>query len=392
MEDKERFYKVATRVSQAKEKLDEDSPFFGTLISHLRFCFAPCGTAYTDMKDIVFDVGFVEGLSDSELRFVFLHEVLHCALKHCIRGWAMNGEIYNIACDIVVNSLIMEAMGEEFVSINGHELMHLAPDGKEGREYTAEQVYSMILREGYDGICKKYGNGTLDDHDVWDIDETSIMEDLWERYVRKAVNRCGKGSSGIPLGICRQIEEIVGTPDADWRQLLHDYIRQDRADYGFSPPDRRYSTNDIILPAFNEQSEGTKIDNIWFFIDTSGSVCDKAVSKALYELRQAAEQVDNMSGYVCFFDTKVSEPVAFENADELTDIKAVGGGGTSFESVFRYINQMDNGSKPWVTVIITDGYGVFPSEEAAEDIPVIWLITDSDVKPPWGEVVYIKSE
>ena len=37
-------------------------------------------------------------------------------------------------------------------------------------------------------------------------------------------------------------------------------------------------------------------------------------------------------------------------------------------------------------VIFTDGYAKFPEEEMAMNIPVLWLISNEHVTPPWGKV------
>lgn len=90
-------------VSAARARLVQRHPFFGKLLLRLRYRFAPCGTACTDMENIIFDIDFLGKLSDSELEFVLLHEVMHCVLQHCLRGKGKINLIYNIACDIVVN-------------------------------------------------------------------------------------------------------------------------------------------------------------------------------------------------------------------------------------------------------------------------------------------------
>ena len=44
---------------------------------------------------------------------------------------------------------------------------------------------------------------------------------------------------------------------------------------------------------------------------------------------------------------------------------------------------------PVSIVILTDGYAPFPPERMAMDIPVLWLINNEDVTPPWGKVARI---
>ena len=107
-----------------------------------------CNTAYTDGYAIRFSPAFLEELNNQELDFVMMHEIMHIALKHCFRGVQTNPELFNIACDIVVNSNILYSNHMNFNSITLRKYgtaMHLAPDGKEGYLYTAEEVYNMLI-------------------------------------------------------------------------------------------------------------------------------------------------------------------------------------------------------------------------------------------------------
>ena len=41
---------------------------------------------------------------------------------------------------------------------------------------------------------------------------------------------------------------------------------------------------------------------------------------------------------------------------------------------------------PSFLIIITDGYGKFPDEKVASGVPVLWLINNDEVQPPWGKI------
>jgi hypothetical protein len=45
---------------------------------------------------------------------------------------------------------------------------------------------------------------------------------------------------------------------------------------------------------------------------------------------------------------------------------------------------------PSCIIILTDGGAPFPQEHLAQDIPVLWLIDNDQVEPPWGKVARIK--
>ena len=122
--------------------------FYGLLLMHMIYAVSEeIETACTDGVRITFGIDFLDSLSDSELDFVMMHEILHVVLQHCFRGDVEDPEAYNIAADIVVNSNIMLENGMKASSITLSKYgiaMHVAPDGKEGHEYTAEQVYAML--------------------------------------------------------------------------------------------------------------------------------------------------------------------------------------------------------------------------------------------------------
>ena len=84
--DRNQMNTLALRLLNLRAAIIKEYPFFGRLLLRLPFGFEECGTAYTDMRKIVFDPAFADELSDAELRFVMLHECMHCVLNHCIRG------------------------------------------------------------------------------------------------------------------------------------------------------------------------------------------------------------------------------------------------------------------------------------------------------------------
>lgn len=377
---------LSRRMTELRTQLLRDYPFYGRLLLHLQVGYAACGTAYTDMKHIVFDPEFASALPDKELKFVLLHEVMHCVLCHCTRGKNLRPRLYNIACDIVVNSLILETIGQEDFQVYEEPVLHLTPIGTEGREHSAEQVYEMLLHTPEEESQRGYGVNGFDIHDVWDGLSSPALADAWGQYVREAAAAMGEGS-GIPYGIQRHLGDIYHRPKVDWRQLLSDFIRHDRCDFTYQIPDHRFS-GDFIIPSFQDNLYGERVDRLWFLVDTSGSISGEKLTDAYIEIRGAVEQIDTLSGELSFFDAKVTDPVPFETVEDLRGIKPMGGGGTSFDAIFRYLGESFE-EKPRAIIILTDGYARFPEERATLDVPVLWLILGSEVKPPWGECIHL---
>ena len=288
-------------------------------------------------------------------------------------------DFHSIDMDITVNSFILEILGIPEFSIGGEPVMHLAPDKAEGRCYTADKIYEMLLQdEDMKQLSEMYQKGAFDFHGIWEDIDAQATSELWDKHIRDAAKMAGTIGSGIPNGIRRYLDEVVHTPKTNWRQLLHDFIQYDKSDFDFTAPDRRFQ-GDYLLPSFHENVFGDSVKGLWLFVDASGSVSDKELNVLMKEIRSAYEQVENISGRISFFDTQISEPVAFESLEELDAVKPVGGGGTSFVNIFKYLHGLEEDQLPDIILIFTDGYAAFPEEDAAMDIPVVWLILDSPV-------------
>lgn len=394
--------RILKRLTETRAVLLGEFPFFGTLLMMLKFGLAKCETAFTDMKRIVFDPDFAERLDDEELQFVLFHEVMHCVLQHCTRGKNYQSMVYNIACDIVVNSMILEIMGETEFTVDGCQVMHLAPDGKEGREYSAEEIYFMLLDKCKDDASAlpamfQSGVDAIDTHDPWVmIPQKGLLEDEWKDAVIAVAGeqfggkRQGKGS--LPNSIRELLKGWNYRSKLDWRSLLREFIQinYDEFDYTYNPPERKYIPYDIFMQSFRIV-ETEVVKDVWFCVDASGSISPKQLNVIFAEIKQAVEQFHGLSGSVSFFDTKVTKPQPFEDLEELENIQAKGGGGTDFHAIFQYMENNMQHDLPVGVIILTDGYAEFPEEEAAYGVPVLWVIVDSKRQAPWGMSIQVNS-
>lgn len=391
------------RILLSRMRILCNNGFYGLLLMHMNFAIdTGCETACTDGRKIYFGPSFLNNLDDDELDFIMMHEVMHCALQHCNRGKDYDQEAFNIACDIVVNSNILESNKGNIKSITLKkygESMHVAPDGEEGRFYTAEEVYAMLpvkgKKKGASGMMGSGGNGSgnWDDHSKWGTaDEDGSLKDEWSKNLLDACEaieiRDPSNQRGlIPLCADRIIKELR-KPQTDWRTILNDFVQEEITDYSFTPPDRRFDESPFFLPDYNEKDETVK--DILFMIDTSGSMSDEAITAVYSEIKGAIDQFNgHLQGWLGFFDAEVVEPKPFSSEEEFRIIRPKGGGGTRFDIIFKYVEKhMD--TLPASIIIMTDGYADFPKEEGAMEIPVLWLLVTDDVDPPWGKVARIK--
>ena len=393
------------RLHVANSRLLEKHPFYAVLLLQMKYSLDEnCETAYTDGKRIAFNPDFMDNLTDSELDFVLMHEVLHVVLRHCDRTQKDHiPELFNVACDIVVNSNILLSNDMDLSTITIGEYgvsMHALPDESEGYLYTAEDAYRKLITEVKAKSAKSSGNGEsnfFDDHDKWqrmkgeDKDGDASQDEQDEMNARllnayEAVKALGKQAGNIPVGIERIIGELI-RPQTDWRTVLNDFVQAEVNDYSLMPPDRRLQDQDFFLPDFNEKED--YVQDILFMIDTSGSMSEETVTACFSEIRGAIEQFNGrLAGYLGFFDAAVVPPVEFSSVDELKLIKPKGGGGTSFACVFDYIRDEMQDRRPAAIVILTDGEAPFPEESASDGIPVLWVVT-TDKEIPWGKVTRI---
>ncbi|MBQ8197083.1 MAG: hypothetical protein IJZ73_03390 [Clostridia bacterium] len=406
-EDKKREY--VKRLILARMHLLSTHGFFGLLLMHANFSLdTTIGTAATDGEKIYFCPAFMDELSDSELEFVLMHEVMHMALGHCIRGVNKDPQAYNIACDIVINSNILKENNCDKSSITLSkygESMHLTPSGDEGYNFTAEQVYEMLPKlnpnkaKGSIGVPGKKGKPIWDDHSKWKDGDDLTEEERekqaeWNKRLKDAckaieIRKASTNVGNIPLLAERRLNELTQS-QMDWREVLADFIDEEIGDYSFSPPDKRYLDSPFYLPDFNEMVD-MGVKNILFVIDTSGSMNDNLVTLAYSEVKGAIDQFDGkLQGLLGFFEIKVVPPVPFYDEDSFMIIKPKGGGGTSFSCVFDYVSKNMKSELPTSIIILTDGYAEFPPEKVAMGIPVLWVINNEDVTPPWGKVARIK--
>lgn len=210
-----------------------------------------------------------------------------------------------------------------------------------------------------------------------------IMEaqELHQNY-QKAGGHTNSPSS-VPF-----ILDKLKKPQLDWRVYLQNFIQENIVDYSFCPPDKRFSDGDFILPSFSEPDE--EIKDILFMVDVSASMSDSDIITCFSEIQAAIEQFDGrISGHIGFFDAIVHSVIKFDGDTDIKEIKPVGRGGTNFDAVFEYVEKNMEDKLPASIIILSDGECDFPPQSVALGIPVLWVINNQKVNPPWGNVTRI---
>lgn len=433
--DIEKTNELKIRLDRLRSRLIREFPFFGELILGLSLKAKSCGTAATDMETLWFDPEFAAKLSDEEMLFVIMHELMHCVLKHPIRGQGKEHYIYNVACDIVVNSNLFYYLGKEPFPVDGEIPMNIAPSGKPGKDMTAEEVYRELRntkdpaftshyiyndddmededdegnaaggggraqgdgddesdngKAGGSGKSKKSKN--LDNHTGWPAIKVGRQDGEWDAKIKKTLSK-GWGSSAFPQSVLQVEKDKMKKARLRWREILRDVLAMYEVytDYTFSPPDRRFSGGDYFFPGENEYQEDA-VQNLWFCLDTSGSIGRDELSYFMGEARKVLEEFPTFKGKISFFDDKITEPVPWSREVDIDAITPSGGGGTNFACIFNYMKRNMMQDLPNVIVIMTDGWAPDVQPKAAMDIPVVWILIDNDEDKAFGKNIHISVE
>lgn len=367
---------MTNNITKAKASLILDQPFFASLLLSMPMVEdASVKTMATDGETLWYNPEFASGLSLSETVFVLAHETMHCVFQHMCRRGTRNHNKWNIAADYVINEiLITDAVGT--MPKGG---LHNPALVKQGNG-TSEGVYAL-LPDSDESKGAGDDGGAMDAMKDAGTDEASNAAKQAEMKVRviqaaNAAKMCGKLSAGLA-----RIVKDVTRNKVDWKSVLRRFLSERaKVDLSYAKPKRRFMADDINLPSL----VGEKMGAIAIAVDCSGSVGDAELQAFSAEIKAIIEDISPSIAHVIYFDSEVVRANSFDSDSEFK-IEAVGGGGTAFSPIFRYVDAQN--ISPIAMVILTDlqcsDFGESPS------YPVLWASTDRN-DAPFGEVLKIK--
>lgn len=214
---------------------------------------------------------------------------------------------------------------------------------------------------------------------------TDTERELIRRQVAKDVEEHSKTRGDTPGWLQRWAKEKL-TPRVDWKRQLQAAIRsamQDiagRTDYSYKRPSRRSSMlPDVVLPAMRD-----RIPSVIVQIDTSGSMSDKMLARALAETAGVLKACGLREGVtVLTVDAAVGFAKKVFRADQ---IEMIGGGGTDMGVGIAHIQKMRH--PPDILIVLTDCYTPWPPAAPKFKL-IIGRLSDGEV-PSYGKVIDIK--
>jgi predicted metal-dependent peptidase len=386
--------KALQALAQARWRLvlgrNARSAFFATLA--LRLVPAvdwSIDTLATDGTRLALNPDFVAALPPDELVGVVAHEVLHTALAHHARRGHHDLRRWNVACDLAVNPLLLDAGFSLPASrlVPGEGPFQDLPRGK-----SAEDYYGLLPGEPPGAGSREDGDGPVQEApDTQSPDPggcgavrdagNGSPADCRQAEVEAAVavaqaRQAARGRGEMPAGLDRLVEEVL-QPKVNWREVLRQFVSsQARNDYAWSPPNRRFVHQGLYLPGLRNQELGEVV----LAVDTSGSIDPKELSRFAAEAQAILEAFD-CSLTILYHDTEVQKVQRWRPGDGPLILEPVGGGGTSHACIFDWVAAQSE--PPACVVCLTDLETSFP--DAAPVVPVLWAVAGGNANtPPFG--------
>jgi predicted metal-dependent peptidase len=396
---------VHDRVIVARVGLLLRHPFFGNMATRMRVqnCDDWCPTAATDGRNLYYNTQFFNMLTNKQIEFVIAHEILHCVFDHIVRREDREPRIYNIACDYLVNNLLVrDKIGERVDQIqifqdfkyDNWSSEDVYDDIKDKHDDEELEALGQLLDEHVDwekdgdegegnnapGAGDKEGKGKGKGRPTYSKDELKKIRDEIKESMITSAQSAGAGNT--PGEISRMIKELT-EPKMNWRELLRQQIQSTiKSDFTFSRPSRKGWHTGAILPGMNFQDT---ID-VCIGIDMSGSIGDIQAKDFLGEVKGIMDEYQDYKIKLWCFDTRVYNEQDFsaDGGTDLAEYDIQGGGGTDFDANWLYMKEHD--IQPKKFIMFTDGYpfGSWGDEDYCDTIFVIHSHRDKNLQAPFG--------
>ena len=299
------------------------------------------------------------GLTQDEVLFVYVHELLHAALLHHTRTRGRDHWLWNTACDFVINGWIMEMGIGAFPRVGG-----LYDPSLKGM--SADEVYDLLNREP--AKCKKARGfrGGLGDillegrgNRLFRGDVT-MMDDLYRRCMSAGM-ACADVRGHIPAGLLEEIQSLF-SPAVPWdvelarwmdahvpalRDPLRSYARASR---------RQASTPNIPRPGRFMPQEWKDACTFGVVLDTSGSMDRELLGRALGAIASYSEARDVPRVRLVLCDAAPYDQGFVAPTELRGRFPVKGRGGTVLQPALNYIMRQSDFPVSAPVMVITDGW------------------------------------
>ena len=372
----------------------------------------------TDGETLYYDGSF---LSDRYLRSrtavdrAYLHVLLHCMLRHLWKKRGKMPELWDLACDAAVESILDQL---DYPCLAGGFVPAKQKFYGECRAempvLTAEGIYRHLLRRNlppYE-LAQLQRVFLVDDHGLWapegqqDQKQQSRQDQKWQDLAEKTQTGLETVMSSQGTGGETVLEQVrVATREnVDYRAFLRRFavprevmaVDGDAFDYIFYTYGLQlYGNMPLVEPP--ETKEEKRIEDFVIAVDTSMSTSGALVREFLactYAILRSTETFTrkvNIRILQC--DDQVRADTVIHDLEELKtymkNFQLSGGSATDFRPVFAYVAQLQaqgEFTNLRGLVYFTDGMGIYPQKRPPYDTAFVLLEEPplSVKMPPWA--------
>lgn len=351
-------YKKMGPIQRAREWFLSSYPLLGGVASGFKLVDdqlavqrmgIPVAAISVHMREIY--VNPAAGLTEQEWRFVLAHEYLHAALCHEQRLGKRDPELWNVACDYVINQWLRDM---EVGSMPQDVLFDPELQG-----LSAESVYDLLVAN-----LRKYKH--MAKHDIlfgpagWADSKEGVDLDAWCRSaIQRGLDYHQAHRRGyLPEGLVEEIRAL-SQPPIPWDVKLARWF-----DERFEPLEKRRtyarlsrrqsSTPDIPRPSWRYEDAARAGRTFGVLLDTSGSMDRALLAAALGAIASYSAARDVNRVRVVFCDAAPYDQGYMEAADIAGSVKVQGRGGTVLQPGVELLEQARDFPKEAPLLIITD--------------------------------------
>ena len=373
----------------------------------------------TDGEVLYYDGAFLAEKflrSASAVNRSYFHLLLHCILRHLGKKKGKVPELWDLACDAAVESILDEMQDVSCLRGNYNPMKQKFYGECRGEMpvLTAEGIYRYLLREN----LPDYALGPLervfreDDHGLWDPQnreeeqQSQRQDERWQSMSQQTQTGLETLLAGTPTGgeaVLQQLK-VANREGVDYRAFLRRFavpreimaVDGDAFDYIFYTYGLQlYGNMPLVEPP--ETKEEKRIEDFVIAVDTSMSTSGKLVQQFLactYAILRSTETFTrkvNIRILQC--DDQLRSDRVIHDLSELKDymehFELRGGSATDFRPVFAHVAKLQaEGAFTQLRglVYFTDGMGVYPRKRPPYDTAFVMLEEPpmSVETPPWA--------
>ena len=367
----------------------------------------------TDGMGFYYDAGYILSCYKKDPNIIarsYLHSMLHCIFNHSFNYDSYNTHLWDLACDIAIENLIME-LELEAVSLQDDDRRRSRLRGlrKNVKDLTAQKIYKHFLIFGLaEDDDREYAElFTRDLHIYFRTPEKfEISSEEWKKIserIKADLKTFSKGSGNNESLIKNLVEATKER--VDYTDIIKRFvdmgeessINDEEFDYIYYTYGMNvYKNVPLVEPL--EYRDVKKIKDFAIVIDTSASCQGKVVKSFLektYKIMKSTENFfNNINVHIIQCDNEVQSDDKITCEDDFNNFiksgKLKGFGGTDFRPAFEYIDSLiinkefDNFKG---LIYFTDGYGIYPEKAPDYDALFVFLgDNESRMQPPWWAI------